>query len=59
MNKIEVMKVIDSLAMSQGFYGRLGYSIREAEDNGEDTSSFFDKFKNCRDAVDVVTIIEG
>ena len=59
MSKNEVMKVIDSLAMSQGFYGRLGRSIREAEENGIDTSSFFEQFENCRDSVDVVMIIEG
>jgi hypothetical protein len=58
MSKKEVMSVIDSLACSQGFYGRLGRSIREAEECGEDTSAWFAQFKDCRDAVDVVMKIE-
>ena len=58
MNKNEVMSVIDTLARSQGFYGRLGNSIREMETKGVDTSAFFARFANCRDFIDVVMIIE-
>ena len=59
MGKNEVMGVIDTLANTQGFYGRLGDSIREKEANGVDTSAFFAQFANCRDFVDVILTIEG
>ena len=59
MTKNEVMDVIDSLAQSQGSYGRLATSLREAEANGEDTTSFFDVFECAKSALDVVMIIEG
>ena len=58
MSKNQVMSVIDSLARSQGFYGRLGQHIREAEAKGMDTGSFFAQFKDCKDAVDVILILE-
>ena len=58
MTKEEVMSIIDSLAHSQGFYGRLANSIRKAETDGVDTGSFFKQFKDCKDSVDVVLAIE-
>lgn len=59
MSKERVMGLIDTLARSQGFYGRLGAQIREAESKGVDTSEFFDQFQDCTDDVDVILKIEG
>ena len=59
MSKKQVMNLIDTLAMSQGFYGRLGRSIREAEANGVDTAVWFEQFADCKDIIDVILKIEG
>ena len=59
MSKKQVMSLIDTLARSQGFYGRLGRSIREAEANGVDTTEWFEQFADCKDDVDVILKIEG
>lgn len=59
MNREEVMGVFSMLAGSQGFYGRLIRDIEAREDAGEDMSDFFGQFANCRDAVDVIMIVEG
>ena len=59
MSKKQVMSLIDNLARSQGFYGRLGLSIREAEANGVDTTEWFEQFADCKDDVDVILKIEG
>lgn len=58
MSKKQVMNLIDNLARSQGFYGRLGQSIREAEANGVDTAEWFAQFADCTDDVDVILKIE-
>ena len=59
MSKKQVMNLIDNLARSQGFYGRLRQSIREAEANGVDTTEWFEQFADCKDDVDVILKIEG
>ena len=58
MSKNEVMQIIKSLARSQGSYGRLANTIEEREAMGDDLTPFFNRFKNCKDAVDVVMEIE-
>ena len=59
MSKKQVMNLIDNLARSQGFYGRLGRSIREAEANGVDTTEWFEQFADCKEGIDVIMMIEG
>lgn len=59
MTKNQVMGIIDTFAASQGFYGRLGRSIREAEARGVDTAPWFEQFKDCTDDLDVILKIEG
>lgn len=58
MNRKQVLEIIKSLAKSQGFYGRLYRNIIIAEENGEDLTAFWDSFKGCKTAVDVVLVIE-
>lgn len=52
------MGVFGMLARSQGFYGRLLRDLNAREAAGEDLTPFFDQFKNCKDAVDVVMVVE-
>ena len=59
MQKSQVLETFKTLAMSQGFYGRLLRDIEEAESAGEDLTEFYDQFKNCKDPVDVILTIEG
>jgi len=59
MTKNQVMDIIDTFACSQGFYGRLGRSIREAEARGEDVSPWFEQFKDCTSDLDVILKIES
>ena len=56
MNRKEVMDVFESLAQSQGLYGRLVRNINEAEERGESEAveDFFSQFDDCKDAVDVI-----
>lgn len=58
MAKEEVMGVFETLARSQGHYGRLLNALRGAEANGQDLTGYFDQFKGCRNAVDVVMVVE-
>ena len=58
MARKEVMGVFGMLARSQGFYGRLLRDLNAHEAAGEDLTPFFDKFKGCKDAVDVVMVVE-
>ena len=53
-----VLDVIESLAHCQGFYGRLLRDIRQAEENGIDTTSWFMRFKDCKSRLDIVLKIE-
>ena len=57
MNKEQVLSIFKILARSQGSYGRLLERIGYEGENGCD--EFFDMFKNCKDAVDIVLTIEG
>ena len=59
MSKKEVMRVFRMLARSQGSYGRMVRYIEEAENAGNDLTPFFNRFKNCKDAVDVVLEAES
>lgn len=53
----EVYSVIESLARSQGFYGRLLSRLNEV---GEDVANeFLDSFADCKDMVDVIMAMEG
>ena len=58
MARKEVMGVFGMLARSQGFYGRLLRDLNASEAAGEDLTPFFDQFKGCKDAVDVVMVVE-
>ena len=58
MARKEVMGVFGMLARSQGFYGRLLRDLNAREAAGEDLTPFFDQFKDCKDAVDVVMVVE-
>ena len=52
------MGVFRMLARSQGLYGRLLRDLNAREAAGEDLTPFFDQFKGCKDAVDVVMVVE-
>ena len=56
MAKKKVLGVFKMLARSQGFYGRLLSSIGYNGENVDD--EFFEQFKNCKNAVDVVMMVE-
>lgn len=58
MARKEVMGVFGMLARSQGLYGRLLRDLNAREAAGEDLTPFFDQFKGCKDAVDVVMVVE-
>ena len=53
-----VMDLIETLSHSQGYYCRLLRYIKEAEQNGEDLTDFFMRFKNCKSPVDIVLTLE-
>ena len=53
----EVYSVIESLARSQGFYGRLLSRLSEAPE--ETANEFLDSFADCKDVVDVIMAMEG
>lgn len=53
-----VMDLFETLAHSQGFYGRLIRDIKEAEENGVDTTDFFMHFKDCKSPVDIILKLE-
>jgi hypothetical protein len=59
MSKKEVMGVFRMLARSQGFYGQMVSNIEAAEEAGADLTPFFDRFKGCKNAVDVVLEVES
>lgn len=52
------MGVFGMLARIQGLYGRLLRDLNAREAAGEDLTPFFDQFKGCKDAVDVVMVVE-
>ena len=60
MNGEQVLDLIDTLARSQGFYGRLGRSLRENyPDRDELIAKLGEAFADCEDDLDVIMAIEG
>lgn len=57
MTKAEIKKLVQSLAKSQGMYGRLLHEI-EQSGNEEEIWEQFEK-QNFKDGVDFVLFIEG
>ncbi len=57
MTRKEVYGFIESMAVSQGFYGRLLSRLNEV---GEDSANeFLDGFTDCKDMIDVIMKMEG
>jgi hypothetical protein len=57
MTRKEVYEFIESMAVSQGFYGRLLSQLNEV---GEDMANeFLDSFTDCKDVIDVIMVLEG
>lgn len=59
MNRDEIREVFESLACSQGFYGRLLRQIDEADEEARENFWKDLEDQNFKDAVDVVMYIEG
>ena len=59
MNRYQILEVIETLAKSQGFYGRLLESINDATE--EQREAFFTELEEQGfvDAVDLVMYLEG
>lgn len=53
-----ILDLFETLAHSQGFYGRLIRDIKEAEARGFDTTDFFMHFKDCKSPVDIILKLE-
>lgn len=53
----EVYSVIETLASSQGFYGRLLSRLSEVPE--ETANDFLNGFADCKDIVDVIMTIKG
>jgi len=56
MSRNEVMVVIKSLSRSQGLYGRILSQLENMEEG--ERNEFLDSFEGCKDAVDMVMLIE-
>ena len=57
MTREEVYGVIESMAGSQGFYGRLLSRLNEV---GDDLANeFLGSFADCKDVIDVIMKLEG
>lgn len=61
MTRDEIIKLFQTLAMSQGYYGRLLKHLKELETNDPDA---YDEFMSeleseCNDPLDVVMALEG
>lgn len=61
MKREEILKLFQTLAMSQGYYGRLLQHLKELEVNDPEAyDEFMTELENeCKDPVDVVMAIEG
>jgi hypothetical protein len=59
MNKEQILSTFRSLAMSQGFYGRLLAQINSADEETRDAFLSGLESHNFKDAVDLVMWIEG
>ncbi len=57
MDREKVLEIIESLARSQGFYGRLLEALYMADE--DEANDWLDQFGDCADVVDVVMRIEG
>ena len=57
MTRKEVYGFIKSMAVSQGFYGRLLSRLNEVGEAA--ANEFLDSFADCKDMVDVIMAIEG
>ena len=59
MNRNDIMETIRSLALSQGFYGRLYRQLEDLDDETYDEVMQELEEKNFKDAVDLVLFLEG
>lgn len=59
MNREQILEAIQSLAKSQGFYGRLLQQINEAEEDVREGFLSELEFKNFKDTVDLVLYLEA
>jgi len=59
MNREQILSTFRSLAMSQGFYGRLLEQIDSADEEARDAFLSHLESMNFGDAVDLVMYIEG
>ena len=59
MNRIQIENLMQSLAMSQGFYGRLLDQIYSAPEDEQEMFWENMEAQNFGDAVDVVMFLEG
>lgn len=59
MTEKEVLKTIKSLACSQGFYGRMYEGLASLKETSpEDYEAIMDEYKNAKDSLDLVMMIE-
>ena len=56
MTRQEVYGAIETMAVSQGFYGRLLERINDVSE--ETANGFLDSFADCKDMIDVIMQIE-
>lgn len=57
MNKKQILSAIQSLASSQGFYGRLYAALTDGSEEAENTLTIMEE-QNFGDAVDMVMWLE-
>ena len=59
MTREEILAEFESLAGSQGYYGRLLAELRELEEyEPEAYEEFFEQFVGCKDMLDVILTLE-
>lgn len=56
MTRKEVYSAFESMAVSQGFYGRLLERLDEVSE--ETANEYLDSFTDCEDIIDVIMKIE-
>ena len=59
MNRNAIMETIRSLALSQGFYGRLYRQLEDLDDETYDEVMQELEEKNFKDVVELVLFLEG
>lgn len=57
MNREQILKAIKTLAMSQGFYGRLYNDLTNGSEESENALIFLEE-QNFRDTFDLIMFIE-